>query len=247
MGLIAELNASASTIVDCVRLAAVWVGHIDHEFSDAERDAILNRLPDRPDGMPLSRMVAYVRSELNSGAGELGSVFSHMKKTLANESREPLLRLVTEIVAADGRVSIGERHALAFLADLMEKTPDLPAIFEEETGVKWAPPADLSDSVYWERLESAQRSRRQSEGNGQARSGAGASGSRSENGPDAERIAALAVLGLVGEPSAEDIKAAYRRLAKVHHPDRFHGLDAEAVEHATRAFQRIQKAYEMLR
>jgi len=253
MSLLAELNASGSRIVDCVRLAAVWVGHIDHDFSEDERETILARLPDRPDGMPIDRIVHYVRQGMKPGGfHDICSVFAFVRDTLAPQSREPLIRLVCETVAADGRVSIGERHGIAFLADLLSMASELPRLFHEETGIDWTAPADLSDPAYWDRLEAARRAQEQQESQrSSSRERAEEarnthSGQRADSTADSARVEALATLGLVGNPSAEDIKAAYRRLAKIHHPDRFQGLDEDAVAHATRTFQRINAAYGFL-
>ena len=57
-----------------------------------------------------------------------------------------------------------------------------------------------------------------------------------------DEMRALDVLELESDVSFEDIRAAYRRLAKTHHPDLSPG-DAEAAER----FQAIQAAYEVLR
>src|SRR3954463_3332228 len=57
-----------------------------------------------------------------------------------------------------------------------------------------------------------------------------------------EEMKALDVLGVETDATSEQIKAAYRRLAKANHPDAAPG-DAEA---ATR-FQQVQAAYEVLR
>lgn len=57
-----------------------------------------------------------------------------------------------------------------------------------------------------------------------------------------DEMRALDLLEIAGDPSFDEIKAAYRRLAKANHPDTARG-DAEA---ATR-FQAVQAAYEVLR
>ena len=56
------------------------------------------------------------------------------------------------------------------------------------------------------------------------------------------RKEALKVLELGGGASEEEIKAAYRRLAKKYHPD----LNRENKKYAEEAFKKIQQAYETL-
>lgn len=247
MGLVAEIQSSSHAIVDCVRTAAVWISFIDHDFDSTERTAILGRLPDQTGGMTLARIEQYVGQAFQSGdLRELTAVFGYIQRNLAPASREPFLRLVIDIVVADGRVSIGERHALMLLADVVGLGDALAGMFEEAAQIAFTlPPADLSDPAYWENLESEARRKRQRE---QASGDAGERGSGAP--PPGARspavVEALAILGLVGNPGLDEIKAAYRRLARVHHPDRYAGLDQDAIEQATRAFQRIQGAYERL-
>ena len=57
-----------------------------------------------------------------------------------------------------------------------------------------------------------------------------------------DEMRALAVLELEADASFEEVRAAWRRLAKAHHPDLKPG-DAEAAQR----FQAIQSAYEVLR
>lgn len=54
-------------------------------------------------------------------------------------------------------------------------------------------------------------------------------------------------LGLNPGASDAEVKRAYRQLAAAHHPDRVSHLGAGAVDQATRRFQEIQDAYEMIR
>jgi len=246
ISLVDELNASTNAVVDCVRFSAAWIACIDHEFSSVERDAILALLPDRIGGMPLARMVEHIQSANRSNNyAPLASVFIFIREQLADESRDALISLVVAIAAADVKVSVGEKHALMFLADLVGCSGKLAVVFEEVTGLSWSDPADLSDPAHWENLERARRqrdeasSRKDQERNRQR----GASAAR----PDAARIEALAILGLVGSPSQDEIRTSFRRLAKLHHPDRYQGLGAEAIDHATRTFQRIQSAYDRLK
>lgn len=247
MSLLDELDRSQNTLIDCVRMAAVWVGHIDHDFSEEEQALILRGLPDREGGMPLSRIIQYVKAGLGGHGeteSELADAFDYIKHHLSDKSKDAFLNLVVGIVAADGRISVGERHALAFLGDLCGDIPKLQSIFLAETGQTFGTPTDLSDPAVWDALEARQRQKstqdqeREQQQERQRQ--------QQEAPPTGERVEALAVLGLVGNPSFDDIKLAYRRLARIHHPDRYQALDAEAVAHATKTFQRIQWAYKYL-
>ncbi|MBZ9566192.1 J domain-containing protein [Modicisalibacter tunisiensis] len=64
--------------------------------------------------------------------------------------------------------------------------------------------------------------------------------------PSFDTAHALRVLGLDDRASRGEIKRAYRRLAQLHHPDRFHAQGESRMALASRQFQRIQKAYEHL-
>lgn len=55
------------------------------------------------------------------------------------------------------------------------------------------------------------------------------------------------VLGVPAEASDEELKASYRRLAALHHPDRVAHLGPGAAERASRRFQDIQRAWEEVR
>jgi len=61
-----------------------------------------------------------------------------------------------------------------------------------------------------------------------------------------ERLRALFVLGLDEEATEDDVRAAYRRLSQVHHPDKFQAIGPDAVRAATETFKRIQAAFELL-
>lgn len=57
---------------------------------------------------------------------------------------------------------------------------------------------------------------------------------------------ALTVLGLQITADTDDIKASYRKLVKIHHPDRFSNDSPEQQQLAHEKFLLIQKAYEYL-
>lgn len=61
-----------------------------------------------------------------------------------------------------------------------------------------------------------------------------------------DRSALLAVLGVGPEISRHELVSAYRKLAAIHHPDRFHEASAEEKSRAAARFIEISKAYETL-
>ena len=56
----------------------------------------------------------------------------------------------------------------------------------------------------------------------------------------------MSILGVRKGASMYEIKKAYRRLAQIHHPDKFSTLGDEAKEAAKINFQRIKDAYDYL-
>ena len=78
----------------------------------------------------------------------------------------------------------------------------------------------------------------------------GRSGSSSSKGKDAQgdkREDPHAILGVDRGASQEDIRAAYRRLAALYHPDRHTHLGDEFRSLAEKKFKAIQSAYDALR
>lgn len=61
-----------------------------------------------------------------------------------------------------------------------------------------------------------------------------------------QRIKDLAALGLDVGASAAEIADAFRRLARIHHPDRHVGSSASARQEANRVFCMLRQAYERL-
>lgn len=58
---------------------------------------------------------------------------------------------------------------------------------------------------------------------------------------------AYTTLGLQKEASDQDIKAAYRKLAREHHPDKVASLGEQYQKAAKEKFQKIQEAYEIIK
>lgn len=64
--------------------------------------------------------------------------------------------------------------------------------------------------------------------------------------PPDRKTRALAVLGLTPGASRTDVRQAYRRMAQLHHPDRFYSESEHQVALASARFQRIKSAYDYL-
>lgn len=64
--------------------------------------------------------------------------------------------------------------------------------------------------------------------------------------PAGTRTELLTLLGLEGEPTRQELSAAYRRLVAQHHPDRYHAAPAETQQDAAARFIEITRAYEEL-
>ena len=69
---------------------------------------------------------------------------------------------------------------------------------------------------------------------------------RSSPPPPDRTTRALAVLGLTPGASKTDVRRAYRRMAQLHHPDRFYSDSEHQVALASARFQRIKNAYDYL-
>lgn len=64
--------------------------------------------------------------------------------------------------------------------------------------------------------------------------------------PPDRHTRALAVLGLTPGANRADIRRAYRRMAQLHHPDRFYSGSEHQIALASTRFQRIKSAYDYL-
>jgi DnaJ like chaperone protein len=66
------------------------------------------------------------------------------------------------------------------------------------------------------------------------------------NQPSSKTQKAMSILGLEGKPTKNEIKSAYRKLAKEFHPDKLSGMGDGIKNLAKEKFQEIQNAYEYL-
>lgn len=165
-------------------------------------------------------------------------VSSHFK----GEKAHLFMEMAIGISIADGLLLPTENHILRFLADLLGlNQAGLNETFINMTGREIPPPSDVSSARYWRDRERAR------EDAGQKSKSSNDSNNRQEPPRHSSKaIAAYATLGLEPGASKEEIKQSYRRLAQVHHPDRFSSLGEESVAAASQTFVRIREAYDYL-
>lgn len=164
-------------------------------------------------------------------------VSSHFK----GEKAHLFMEMAIGMSIADGLLLPSENHILRFLADLLGlDRARLNETFINMTGREIPAPSDVSSASYWRNREKAQDSSSQSKGSD-------STNNRHEQPRHPSRaIAAYATLGLEPGASKEEIKKSYRRLAQIHHPDRFSSLGEESVAAASQTFVRIREAYDYL-
>jgi DnaJ like chaperone protein len=225
--LLCALGSSTRQLDSCVRYALVWIAHADGAFDERERRTVVEALPESPDAVSLQLIIDSVARRDHR---EATVVFGVLQRALSAEQRAILMSLLIDVVVADGRLAIGETHGLRFFGDLLGMPPPtLEALYSSQVAQSLAAPGDPSSRAWWEART----------GRGQR---AGSAGHRAQS--DKRLLESLATLGLAPPATVEEIKTAYRRLAAVHHPDRFQTLGPSAVSAATRTFQRISSAYE---
>lgn len=212
---------SASTI--CV---LAWLAAIDGSIDEAE-ESLLDRITGQLRGsVGIELALDVARKRELSG---LATALDFLRRSLPSTNRVLFLEMAIGMAIADRRLHGAENHFLRFLAELMGLSgADYDALFLKSTGRRSPAPSDPSRAQYWKRGERNHQSR-----------------ARIRVGNDL-RSEALATLGLLGNPTAAEVRTAYRRLALVHHPDRFASLDEAAVSAATETFVRIKAAYEVL-
>lgn len=182
------------------------------------------------------------------------------------EQGHGIIQKAIALAVENGRLSPANHYILRFLADLLGIPPAmLETLFQALTGSALPPPDDPSREAYW-RARNTAYYRRQAERDAeqaraqqqreqeqeQARQHQQKERERRERhgrasaaAPD-RTLQALAILGLDPGASRRDIRRAYRRMAQLHHPDRFFAESEQATARASQRFQRIKKAYDYL-
>lgn len=218
-----------------------WIATCDGHTSEEEMEALRSIAAAGQSESDLAPLIELGRR------GEISDLqlACEILREVAPEGRRLTLQLAIGVALEDGYLTTPESHIVRFLADLLGQSPsEVDELFREMTGHPFPSTADPSDVAWWEERESYWR--RQTHRRPGAPGTTGADRVCSGPAPDFQRLRDLSILGLDETATADDVRAAYRRMAKVHHPDRFSSLGPEAVEAANVSFRRIQQAYERL-
>lgn len=214
----------------------LWLAHVDGHLHDAERRLIKRSYPlaDASGADICAVSIAARRID------DLELALRVLREKQHAPGRVQFMALCVDVVLADGRVSIGERHALCFLADVLQVMPtEIEPMFLAKAGFSLLPVGDLSSGQWWADQQARQY------GRGDGASDDFVAGPPPGNGRSDTGLAdALRTLGLKPTATAGDVTAAYRRLAGQHHPDRFAAQGEVAARAASDRFVRIRDAYE---
>lgn len=215
------LSSSDDALRLCIIAILSWIASSDGEVDDNEKE-LLSQLATESEQQ--NRVAVEVGQRGNHEGLRLAC---HVIPQMNAEQRELLVVLSLGMCLADGYLKPSESHILLFLADLTGiGFRRLNELFSDATGESLPDPSDVSSAAWWYRRQKQQP---------------GATATHSS-----KRVESLAILGLETNASDEDIKAAYRRLASIHHPDRFSSLGPEAVKAASKSFRRIKDAFDYL-
>lgn len=222
------LERTNNPVAPSILLVLAWIAASDGQMAGEEL-ATLRELAEASQSQAMLDEV--IELACRGGVDDLHHACIVLKH-LPLEQRRLCLQMAIGMALADSFLTIGEGHILRLLTDVVSiPQHELEKAFKDVTGAPLPQPGDPSSLEWWRSRE--RRSQRHPPHS-------------STNRPDVQRLKDLACLGLDEGASEQEIKAAYRRMAKVHHPDRFMSLGPEAVKMAEATFRRIQAAYERL-
>lgn len=238
-GIVQRLQDSPQRVADSVRASALWLALLDGPLDAREFHEVGMALTHEPEGVPLDDIAAAFASE--PLPADLPRLFRFLRGQRSPKRTESLIDLYIRVAAADGRISEIERHALVFLSDLLAAPASLlRERFDALLGIEFEPPADLSDPDWFATAEATATAR-------EVREKAKLADPAQTRRDAGERSAALRALGLKDDATPLAMKAAWRKLARQHHPDRQPKGDEGALAAAGERFHEVQKAWQCLK
>ncbi len=229
-----------------------WISTSDGHIDEREKQALLS-IAKSGGHTECANFIFKLALEVNIPAIQLACEIIRVR--FAGKEADLFMEMAIGIAIADRHLYPAENHILRLLGDLLGISKiRLNYLFSEITGKPLPDAPDVSSRQYWESKRSTNKGTTREQSNS-SKQGSGSTGSNSsqEKSDSSKRPRkpnryeeAHETLGIPRGATKQEIKTAYRRLAKVHHPDRFHSLGKEAVEAAHTTFTRIQDAYSYL-
>lgn len=222
----------------CVLAILAWIAACDGKVDESEGE-LLRKVAEA--GEDAAELAAVLEAARSLDADDLEMACGFLRTQTSRGDKRLLAQLAIAMAIQDGRLTVSENWVLQFLADLLAISPrGLGRLFQQIARRPFPIAGDPSDPAWWERRETGLEAQAPTDGI------ASDSIEPLAPPPAMSRQEAMAVLGLEVDASATAVHAAYRRLAKKRHPDRFAPLGPAAVASATFMFERLQQAQQLL-
>ena len=231
-------HATAHRQSVCMLAVLTWVAACDGRIAPEEQ-ALLNKIAEAVDDpQELAAVLATIR---DASPKDLELACRYLRNQLDRGGKRLMIQLAVTMAVQDGYLTVGENWVLQFLADLLGVSARAFAkLFEQIAHRPFPMAGDPSSPQWWRQREMGRQAQA-------APIPAGDDESEHDIAADTmTHSRALRVMGLEDGATHEAIHAAYRRLAKSRHPDRFAPLGPAAVATATEAFKRLHEAYAVL-
>ena len=211
-----------------------WISGCDGNFHEKEK-LLFKRLSEAllRDSNAVDR---FRKSFEGNDTYEILKACRQLAKSVDPTKAHLIFELALSMAMADSVFSVGENHVIRFISDALGLTrTQYEASFQTVTGRIPTEPGDLSSAQWWQERDRIRDEQKEQDRQNTATSSI-----------DRQQAESLKMLFLEPTATMKEIKSAFRRLAKTHHPDRFEGLGNDVVETASISFRRIREAYEYL-
>lgn len=209
----------------------IWLANSDAKIDEKELNEIYN-IADATNHSDEVKILIELVVKKDLSTIQLASEI--IKQHFTSEKSKLFIEMAIGISIADGLLKISENIILRFLSDLVNISEiELKKIFYNVTLRNLPDIEDFSSYKYWGTFDESSNESKDSK-------------TSKETQNISKRIKSLYILGLDENATLDEIKKAYRRLAHIHHPDKFASLGEEAVNAADMTFKRISEAYQYL-